>query len=421
MAIYRAKGAANADAGVDAGQSVAVGDPILLLDGAPGVSSIANAVYWGGWDPDQPLAALLAKHDLVAIDLRGTGGSRPSLSCVDGLEPVPIGGPPSPQLPATELEECHRTLQATGAGLSAYGTLAAAIDVELVAQALGLTRFGVLGVAHGARVALELVRRRSTGLTAVVLDSAVPPTVASLPAEGAMLARAVDAALRACETKPACQMLAPDARRAIPEIVTRLDEAPVDVFTHGGAVNLTGLTFLQSVSMALAQSDPSFAQHVQAAAGGDYAFFAAILGAPHGSGALGAHLGVVCAEEMSRTTDVGIEAAADAVPMPFARGLLARFYARACPGWGVPPAAPTLPTPVTTDLPLLLLTGQIDPLVSPEWARAIAATAPAARAVELVGEGHSVVHRICGATAATRFLDDPATFAPPACAGGSPD
>jgi pimeloyl-ACP methyl ester carboxylesterase len=402
-------------------EAPAAKDPVIYLDGGAGGSSIAAVVYYGAWSPDHATKALFAKRDLIAIDLRGSGGSKPSLAC--GELGVAALDAANGEFSAADVRACRSHVIGTGAKLGAYGTVAAATDVLEVVRALGLREFNLVGVSYGARVALEVMRRAPAGLRAVVLDSLTPPGVDALAEEPISLARAIEASILGCEADEKCQAEAPGVRTALAEVAARLEQMPVEVSTHGGSVNLNGRTFVQAVSMALREGDKDhlLPRRLHAARSQDYGFFAAVLGAPRGQGSLGANLGVVCAEAMAFTSRDAIEARAAAVPPPLGTALTARFYAAACPIWAVPAAPASLHMEVTSATPTLLLAGAVDPLVPPAWSRMAAQTLTGARTYELPGQGHAVLHGICAATAAAKFLDNPSTPVRPDCLPISPD
>jgi pimeloyl-ACP methyl ester carboxylesterase len=134
------------------------------------------------------------------------------------------------------------------------------------------------------------------------------------------------------------------------------------------------------------------------------------------------NLSVICGEQLPAAGGAAIEMAAAAVPPPLALGLAGRFYARACPLWGVPPVAAGVHAPVTTALPVLLLGGQLDPLAPPSGARQVAMTMANAQVVDVPSAGHAVLHGPCSGATAVAFLADPrAAVMPPACSAGNPD
>lgn len=384
--------------------------PVAYLAGPAGASGVASALYYAGWTPDASLRALLARRTIVAIDLRGTGGSSPSLRC-PGVRVAALPGTAAGIDPdtAAALSECRARLSAARVAPSAYGTAAAADDVEAVRRALGGAPWDLVGSGYGARVALEVIRRHPAGVRAAVLDSVLPPEVDLLGEEGPAAARALAAMAARCAGDPTCRAAHPDPLGALDALIERLDGAPVEVGTHGGAVVLTGAALARAVLAQLAEPGAAarLPERLAEAGAGDYGFFAAVLGAPRGEGSLGAHLSVMCAEALPASSRAAIEARAATVPGAASRTLVSRFYPLVCPLWAVPDAPAALRDPVQGSLPLLLLAGSHDPLVPPGWARRVAAGFPGARVVELADQGHALLRVRCPAEIAAAFLADP--------------
>ena len=230
----------------------------IYLDGGAGGSSIANLTYFGAWTPSRALRALLVGRVLVAIDRRGTGGSQPRLDC-PGLDVVPLPERPAESglFCAEDVGQCRSRLVGEGVAPPAYGTEAAADDVEAVRQALHLGSYDLVGSAHGARVALEVLRRHPQGVRAVVLDSLTPPDVDALAEEGPSLERALGKAFAECAAIPACQTRFPDPAAALAEVVARLQADPVEASSHGGSATLDGRTFVQAVAALLRDGHPA--------------------------------------------------------------------------------------------------------------------------------------------------------------------
>jgi pimeloyl-ACP methyl ester carboxylesterase len=60
--------------------------------------------------------------------------------------------------------------------------------------------------------------------------------------------------------------------------------------------------------------------------------------------------------------------------------------------------------PVTSDVPVLLLSGEIDPVTPPENATQVAATLPNSLALTAAGQGHNVIFRGCFPRIAYDFI-----------------
>jgi pimeloyl-ACP methyl ester carboxylesterase len=385
-------------------------DPVLLIAGGAGASAVAYALYYAGWVPDPPVARLLEHRDVIAVDLRGTGASQPALLCPDvAVRPLPEGAADSDDFPGAAVRACRERLVAEGVALDAFGSAAAAEDLELVRRALGVARWNVLGIGHGGRVALELVRRHAATVRSLIIDGAPPPAADPIGEQGPALAAALGAVFAACEHEPACDAAYPRLREGLDQVFATLEAAPVEVPTHGGVVRVTGRGFVEAMAGLLRdrESVRQLPLRVHQARGGDLGYVAAALGAPRGQASMGAHLGVVCAEQMPATSAAAIEARAAALPAAVRGALASRFYPLACPVWAVPAAAASLREPVRADVPTLLLAGEMDAVAPPAWAAMLASTLPRARTLVVRGQGHEVALGACGAAAAAAFIDAP--------------
>lgn len=141
----------------------------------------------------------------------------------------------------------------------------------------------------------------------------------------------------------------------------------------------------------------------------------------------GMALSVVCAEEAAYADRDRIRRVARRLP-PLPRALvtadtlLGRPLFAICRGWGVRRADPITFRPVASEIPALVVTGQLDQITPPRYGRSVAARLPNASYVEVPGVGHSPVlaGRGCTLRLVLRFVDDPAArVRPPPCAAPS--
>ena len=147
----------------------AAGPPLIYLSGGPGQPATpmvrsARAVA--------ALAPLRQLGDLILLDQRGTGLSRPSLLC-------PGSGPPHPELflgteaAAADVRNrfaaCAAALAAQGIDLLAYDSRESADDLEDLRRALGADTLRLLGYSYGTHLALAALRRHGEHLDRVVL------------------------------------------------------------------------------------------------------------------------------------------------------------------------------------------------------------------------------------------------------------
>jgi pimeloyl-ACP methyl ester carboxylesterase len=85
---------------------------------------------------------------------------------------------------------------------------------------------------------------------------------------------------------------------------------------------------------------------------------------------------------------------------------MVRFLQAQCEVWPVPRAPAAFKQPVDSDLPVLLLSGQFDPVTPPSYAERALATLGNARHLVAPGQGHIVQARGCMPRLMTRFIRD---------------
>ncbi|MCP3916858.1 MAG: alpha/beta fold hydrolase [bacterium] len=150
------------------------GVPTFVFFGGPGES----ALDFGS------LEALRASHaelldvgDVVFVEQRGVGASRPNLDC----EPVhlPLDRPlqRADFMAAYEriLPDC---IEAAGADMRGYTTVEIADDAEAIRRALGSERINLVGGSYGAQQAYYYIRRHGDRVNRAVLSQFLTPHAA---------------------------------------------------------------------------------------------------------------------------------------------------------------------------------------------------------------------------------------------------
>ncbi|MGD9590164.1 MAG: alpha/beta fold hydrolase [Pyrinomonadaceae bacterium] len=144
------------------------GPPIIYLAGGPGGSGIAAAR-----GTRFPLfMAMREVGDVIALDQRGTGASRPSVSCPGTYELPPDAMPSYDLLLATAKErsrECAALLKAQGADLAGYTTIENADDIEDLRVALGAKKVSLWGISYGTHLSLATIQRHGKSIDRAIL------------------------------------------------------------------------------------------------------------------------------------------------------------------------------------------------------------------------------------------------------------
>jgi pimeloyl-ACP methyl ester carboxylesterase len=146
------------------------GDPIVFLMGGPGIPASVM--------PQVPVYAQLFERlrsvaDVVLLDQRGTGLSRPALDCPARDAPLAAGAfeRRSALLAEmlTELRACLASWRAQGVDPAAYSTGESAADVLELRQALGARQINLLGFSYGTELALAVMRLEGDRVSRAVL------------------------------------------------------------------------------------------------------------------------------------------------------------------------------------------------------------------------------------------------------------
>ncbi|GAB1260068.1 alpha/beta fold hydrolase [Aurantivibrio plasticivorans] len=153
-------------------------DPIVYLSGGPGSSTYLEPDNISSWFLWQELTG--AGRDLVLVDQRGTGYSRPRFDC-DGYEKYvrEISGqrlsmPTEFRYLYESIEQCIATLDAKGLQTAMLSTEQSANDMQGILLALQYEQWNLVGGSYGTRLALEWLRHNPRNIRSAILDSVYP-------------------------------------------------------------------------------------------------------------------------------------------------------------------------------------------------------------------------------------------------------
>src|SRR4030095_126204 len=144
------------------------GTPTFYLVGGPGGSAISQARGVGF-----PLYMTLREAgDFILLDQRGTGMSKPNLTCREKLN-YPLDKPLERQellrLYLEQSRACAQYWRSQGVDLSAYNTNENADDVEALRKALNIPKLNIFGTSYGTHLSLALIRRHAENLNRAVI------------------------------------------------------------------------------------------------------------------------------------------------------------------------------------------------------------------------------------------------------------
>lgn len=363
-------------------------DPIVVLAGGPGQSAVSLAAQV------MPLFSRLNDaRDVVLIDQRGTGQSHP-LNC-DSDEPQPLQSMFEDTVPETLVRDCLERIEADPA---MYVTPHAVADLEEVRAALGYPKLNLWGGSYGTRVALEYMRRHPSRVRTATLDGAAPATMKlplSFVTDGeAALKRLLDA----CDDQALCRSTYPELRATIAALRSQLSRRPVRASIQDPRtgvrepVTVNENVFLSGLFRPLyvAEMASLLPYGVTAAAAGDFNPLLAqnleFTSEVAENLALGMHLSVVCTEDVPRISRDEI----DMLDASFFGRALVEDFMRACRLWPRGRLPRDFYEPVVSEVPVLVLSGGIDPATPPRHGEAVVKTLANARHIVAPHLGHGV-------------------------------
>ena len=341
-------------------------DPVFWLHGGPGAAAtdlVGEAS--GGF-----LERLHRRHDLVFVDQRGTGASN-GLQCDLGDDPADLRSFFGPLLPADKIRACRRKLEKI-ANLKLYTTPIAMDDLDDVRAALGYDRIDLVAASYGTIAALVYMRQHAEHVRAVFLAGVANTNVRQpLPfapaAQHAMEMLFVD-----CAADASCHEAFPRLREEFAAVLQRFDKGAVTATLTNPetrepqSVSIARGNFVERLRLLLYTT--TFARYVpwivHSAYQGDFLPFES-LSIQYNPGAIlarGMYLTVTCSESIPFITEADIRKETSGT---FLGDYRVRIHEQACKEWPRGDIPRSYVEPVTSSVPVLMISGELDGSVTP--------------------------------------------------------
>jgi pimeloyl-ACP methyl ester carboxylesterase len=362
-------------------------DPVVPLAGGPGQSAVQfYAAYANAFE------ALRRDRDILLVDQRGTGDSS-LMNCP--FDEDLVEGKYSVEVTREAAEACLAQLPHDP---RFFTTSVAVTDLEAVRSALGYPALNLYGISYGTRVAQHFARRYPDVTRSMVLDGVVPPQISLGPEIATESQRALDTIFARCGDDEGCSARFPDVAESFAALVAALRASPVTVSTpHPNTGRTEELTFgsneLSAAVRLLAYHPNSVALLpllVHEAAAGNFTPLASqyLLTALSLADtlALGMHNSIMCSEDVPFYDDTLIDY--DGLLASYMGIIQLEAIEAICSVWPVGPVDAEFKVPLQTSLPVLLLSGDADPITPPRYAEM--AAVDLGNALHLVGhqQGH---------------------------------
>jgi pimeloyl-ACP methyl ester carboxylesterase len=370
-------------------------DPVFLLAGGPGAAATETP-----WMRMMPWVKKLRLYrDIVLVDQRGTGSSNP-LDCMSVTQ-LPFEELFKPRRPRSEMAECVKSFEAD---VTKYTTDIAMDDLNEIRDALGYNKINIYGESYGTRAALVYLRRHEDTVRSLVIDAVAPMEMKIMDAAAEDGERAIGLLLSHCENDEECKKAFPNLRQKLNELILSLKEKPAQVqLNHprtGEPVNVTvqaeTLRWTLFISLYGTQQSALIPLAIERAYDGDFSVFGALL--EYVSGSLeqvskGMEFAVLCNEDLA-LLDVGSEDSGAAQNV-FSRNESVSQKKEHCDFFNGAAKTESYFDSVKSDVPSLVLSGELDPITPPRWGEIAAKNLKGSKHVVVPGMGHGVATNGC--------------------------
>ena len=364
-------------------------EPLFDLEGGPGAAATDTAFFYAKEGKDY------RRHrDVVLVDQRGTGKSNP-------LTAKPAKKTPQDYLkemyPVDYVKNLRRTLEQR-ADLTQYTTSIAMDDLDDVRSWLGYERINLFGTSYGTRAVLVYLRQHPEHVyTATLLG--VAPTYLRMPLyHSQAAARAMDLLLQECEKDSSCQRAFPQIRADWQSVLAQLEREPARVsYSPSDGKGAPVTVEIQRDIFAEHLRNWMYGQDkarkipfiIHQAAQGDWAPFLREAIGPSIPDFIadGMYLSVTCAEDLPFIDQA--EAAKLNEGNPFGNYRVFQ-QTRACGLWPRAKIPDGYRDPVSSNLPVLIFSGNMDPVTPPQRGEEVAKYLPNSRHVVISQAGHGV-------------------------------
>jgi pimeloyl-ACP methyl ester carboxylesterase len=401
-------------------------DPVVYLTGGPG----AHVTYYVKRFKDH---GLLDHRDLYILEQRGIGASQDFCPFYAGRKPASNDVASFEENLAAYLErvaDCARNACAAGVDLHGYNTMENARDVKALRRALGFEQWNVWGISYGSILGQAYLKEDPEGVRAFALDAIMPLDIRESELYW-RVAHWYERDLRKlqeiCDRQPACAKRYPDIGGKLREAIRSVVGKPIEVevkdienYPSGKArIFEDVVAFLPFIFFYEQDNYPGIPGLVYAWADAvlqrEEVLFQAIANASgdaaFGGQSQGMANAIICIDgDAEAQARAGKKDILEYPVLGTAIGTAEMWDRRAaiCAELGMDQRPAEQYLPVQTDLPGLIIGGDMDPITPPPNAKAILPGLANATYVEFPYAGHGPSRSVdCAGDMLNRFYDDP--------------
>lgn len=381
-------------------------DPVFMLAGGPG-----QAAREGFPSVASAFVEVRKNRNIILLDQRGTGDSNP-LKCEDskGNSAVVESEDYSVTAAADFAAKCAAHFAQT-TDVSQYSTADAIIDLDLARKAIGADKINLVGISYGTRVAQQYAKKFPNSTRTVTIDGIAPMDLVLGQEHAKNLESSLDLQFARCSQDKICKEKMGDPRAQLNQLLTTLSKGPIPVHYRDA---LTGEWKDGEFSTGhIAMLTRMLAYAPQAAALLPLQFSEANKGHAESLMALsemvskdisdmimhGMQLSVMCSEDVD-------ELVIDPADQKLLLGTdIVEVMKAQCAVWPHKKRPDDFRAPLTGNVPVLILSGEFDPVTPPRYGDAVAKHLPNSKHIIVKGSGHNVLPIGCMPKLFATFLD----------------
>jgi pimeloyl-ACP methyl ester carboxylesterase len=381
-------------------------DPIFMLAGGPGQAARGSFPMVAG-----AFSEARKKRHIILLDQRGTGDSSP-LKCVNekGESSVVDDEDYSTDAAATFAKRCAAQYEGK-VDVAQFSSSDAIRDLDAARNAIGAEKINLIGISYGTRMAQLYGKRYPQHTRTITIDGIAPLETVLGQDHAKNLENSLDLQFAQCSKDKACREKLGDPRAQLNTLLATLAKGPVPVhyrdaitgewkdgqFSSGHLAMLTRLLAYQPQAASLLPLQ--FAEANQGRVDSLMALSEMVTHDISDQIMHGMQLSVMCGED-----------APDLVVDPedgkrlLGTGLVDLLKAQ-CAVWPHKTRPADFRTPLKGDLPVLILSGEFDPVTPPRYGDLVAKHLPNSKHIIAKGQGHNVLPIGCMPKLFAKFLE----------------
>ncbi|WP_183147968.1 alpha/beta fold hydrolase [Chryseobacterium nematophagum] len=226
---------------------------VVFIQGGPGGNTIAETMFW----VDHPLRK---NHDIILLDLRGTGFSEPKL-CPD------LGKKFFEILSKNQSEEqdvkdkvkvsleCRQDMINQGIDLNSYNSTSVANDLHALKNVLKIQKWNVYGVSYGTYIGQNYAKIFPSDVQSLILDSSIPNISEYYTNNTQNYMLSLSRLFKICKEDAKCNKEYPNLEEVYYNTISELEKKPITVDVDQSIVQSGQFTYnVEDYKIAIQQS-----------------------------------------------------------------------------------------------------------------------------------------------------------------------